>query len=357
ESIMQVLLCATVFFAVAFTSLAAPPKGDNPRGKCVREASLNATTQRCHCIDGFKGDGDLCCTQQTSGLCILRDDPELKSARHMTAWINFPCTYSVAKVSSPVGNLACELEIFAAGNFIEYAQYNDHLGIRIKIGTEEKVLKLISTKVYDPQTRTYTDMGQGKSSQVFMANQEFNMGYDFFQKRWSISGCGGQIIFRSPVNSTVLQSYTPGICVIAPKNQIVGTVASGNICNLNVNYKNTPYNSIELKLLSVMVAGHKDISNVLRVDPEPIKDKCNDISLSFAKCRNAEKVDAIKTCGPILTRSPVKHCFAANNVNIVTTFKDCVQAYCDKDQEACRRLKESPAVDKCHFKAALCDRI
>ncbi|KAH9509200.1 hypothetical protein Btru_046407 [Bulinus truncatus] len=183
------------------------------------------------------------------------------------------------------------------------------------------------------------------------------MGYDFIQKRWYVYGCGGKVVFRAPANVSVLQEKTPGLCVIAPKKQIVGSVLSGNICNLNENFRNTPYNSIELKLLSVMLAGHKDIPTVLRVDPEPIQDVCSDISNSFAKCRNAEKVDAVVTCGPILTKSLVKHCFSRHNVNIVTTFRDCVEAYCSKDKDACNRLKENKAVDQCHFKAALCDRI
>ncbi|KAH9491620.1 hypothetical protein Btru_031055 [Bulinus truncatus] len=128
--------------------------------------------------------------------------------------------------------------------------------------------------------------GSGKDAKVFLANYEFTMGYDFILKRWHVSGCGGQVVFRAPANVSVLQERTQVYVLLLLRNR--------SCCPWLDTRISQPYSEL---ILSQSV--------------------CSDISNSFAKCRNAEKVD-------------------------------CVEAYCSKDKDACNRLKENKAADQCH---------
>lgn len=353
---MNQLLCLFALAAVIGLSAGRPEGGFNPLSKCVRFADENKEAQNCTCSVGYKGDGDLCCVPNSAALCILRDDPHLKSTRDRKSVIDFPCTYSVAKISSVVGDLECQLEIFTAGNFINYAQYNDRLGLRFSIGGEEKILKLISNGFYDPLAKTYTEMSVGRAQQtVRVASSEFRMGYDYVLKRWNVAGCGGELFFRAPANASVLQERTPGLCVFGPRNQIVGAPGNGNICNLNDNFLPNPYKKIWQRLLAIQLDAHSQIPAQLRVDPEPIEDVCTDLSSYFGQCTKARKVQAIELCSPLIHAQMVRHCLSENNSDIVAAFRDCIVGFCGREKSGCDRLKANIGVKNCHTVATECD--
>ncbi|XP_059142065.1 uncharacterized protein LOC131929702 [Physella acuta] len=353
---------AAIFLMSCLALGSAQDKKFKPTAFCAPNAEQADPTSKCYCKPGFKGDGDLCCGPKDEGVCILRYDPILRPVDGKKTWVHYPCTHSVATVTKTVNNLACEIKVYTAVNYTNFGtQYDDRLSVSIQIGKETYYFQISNGIVTDLPNHARLALSRAGDLSTYVKKssegvEEFGLLYNTVQKRWRITACGGEVVFREPFNDGVLvQEKSPGICVIAPPEDIVGSVDSGNICNLNGKYLVAPYTSTTSKLLADIVLGYKNIPAVVNLDPLPIRQTCTDLAAVFQACSEDKRVEALDKCSALISSHRERKCFYDNHgADITKGFKDCVSVVCNKDQDACSRLESSPAVKNCLNNLSAC---